>query len=95
MIIKCKIGKNLLGKSKTVISFNKQTVLLEYILLAMNVLLEYFNIDIRNFYIGMVIRKIISILSINQYIMAALVATQNGKDILILFCSFFAVTYIK
>ena len=48
MIIKCKISKNLLGKSETVL-FNKLTVLLEYILFAMNVLLEYFNID---FYIG-------------------------------------------
>ena len=31
MIIKCEISKNLLGKSETVVSFNKQTILLEYI----------------------------------------------------------------
>ena len=55
MIIKCKISKNLLGKSETVVLLNKLTVLLEYILFAMNVLLQYFNIDIRNFYIGIVI----------------------------------------
>ena len=52
MIIKCKISKYLLGKSETVILFNKQTVLLEYISFATNILLEYFNIDVRNFYIG-------------------------------------------
>ena len=35
--------------------FNKLTVLLEYFLFVMNVLLEYFNINIRNFYIGILI----------------------------------------
>ena len=55
MTIKCKMSENLLGKSETVVLFNKQTVLLGYILFAMNVLLEYFNIEIRNFYIGIVI----------------------------------------
>ena len=45
MIIKCKISKKLLGKSETMVLFNKYCL----ILFTMNVLLEYFNIDIRNF----------------------------------------------
>ena len=40
MIIKCKMSEKLLEKS---VLFNKQTVLLGYILFVMNVLLEYFN----------------------------------------------------
>ena len=55
MIIKRKISENLLGKSEAVVFINKQTVLLEYITFFMNVLLKYFNIDIRNFYISIVI----------------------------------------
>ena len=55
MIIKCKMSKNLFGKSETVVLFYEQIVLLEYISFVMNVLLEYFNIDLRNFYIGIVI----------------------------------------
>ena len=49
MIIKHKGSENLLGKSETVVVFNKQTVLLEYISFLMNVLLKCFNIDIRKF----------------------------------------------
>ena len=33
MIIKCKMSENLLGKSETLVLFNKQTVLLEYVVL--------------------------------------------------------------
>ena len=49
------MSEKLLGKSETVVLFYEQIVLLEYISLAMNVLLEYFNINLRNFYIGIVI----------------------------------------
>ena len=56
MIIKCKMSENLLEKSETVVLFYEQIVSLEYISFAMNVLLEYFNIDLRNFYIGIVIK---------------------------------------
>ena len=59
MIIKCKMSENLLGKSKTVVLFYEQIVLLEYISFAMNVLLGYFNIDIKIF---------ISVCDIKNYI---------------------------
>ena len=55
MIIKCKMSENLLGISEIVVLIYERIVLLEYISFAMNDLLEYFNIDIRNFYIGIVI----------------------------------------
>ena len=55
MIIKCKMSENLLGKSEIVVLIYEQIILLEYISFAMNVLLEYFYIDIRYFYIGIVI----------------------------------------
>ena len=45
------MSEKILGKSEIVVLIYEQIVLLEYISFVMNVLLEYFIIDLRYFYI--------------------------------------------
>ena len=73
MNIKYKMSKNLCWNSETVVLFNKQTLLLEYILFAMNVLLEYLNNEILYRYCDMKI-----FITVIEYTVAALDNSSDG-----------------
>ena len=67
------MSKNLRWNSETVVLFNKQTVLLEYILFAMNIPLEYLNNEILYRYRDMKI-----FITIIEYTVAALDNSSDG-----------------